>query len=128
VTIPGAVVGSAGSGKLVGATDASLTRNADGTYTLTMHAEAGAGVEADAAVAKGKVQFGNYKIGAGVDSGAEVVGKGEVEVSFDFDPKRPGDMTKLVAFTGSLGLTTVPGGQALVGPALYTMKDNISGL
>ena len=127
VTIPGIEVGIPGSFKGVGAGSAAITRNANGTYTLTLSSEGGAGLREDAIKAKGSLKLGKDKLTVGIDAGAEAIGKGIAEVSYVFDPKVSGDLTKMEAFMATTGVATVSGaGNVLAGPTLMALKDNLN--
>lgn len=141
VTIPALEIGIPGSGKAIAAGQAVVKRNPDGTYTLTLIGDAGAGLREDVGL-KGKVHLGSLK--AKLEAGGEVINKQTVEISYKFDPKIHGDMTKMDAFLGGLGLPLSPNsfgknvnltgeliGQArpvLVAPSLIALKDNFEGV
>jgi uncharacterized protein YukE len=135
VTIPGLETGAPSSYKLVGAKSGELIHNEDGTYTLVLKTEGGGGIKEPLVEAEGKLKLGTQEFKAGADVSLEGLAMGETEVAFKFDPNKPGDMTKMAAFTATLGLAAVtsttlgsgliPVGDALVGPALFTLKDNL---
>lgn len=129
VTIPGIEVGVPGSFQLAQAEGGWITRNPDGSYVLTLRTGGSLGIEEDLYEGKARVQIGQQSYGIGADVDASAALAGYAESSYRFDPGKPGEMTKMYAFVMALGLISAPpGGDALIGPALYTMKDNLVGV
>lgn len=126
VSIPGAEVGVPGSFKLAGAKEMELTRK-DGKYYFKLTTESGAGLEESALEAKGGVKLGKNKYSIGVESSVEAMAKGEVEVVYEFDPRKPGDMTKMAGFMFGVGAADSVAGP-LASPPLIAMKDNMHSL
>lgn len=123
VSIPGIVVGAPLSGKLAAAKEAELISR-DGKYYLKLSNEVGAGIEEPLLEAKAKLKIGSNKIAVGVDASTEAMLKGRTEVEYEFDPSKPGDMTKMAAFMFGLGVTNSVTGP-LASPPLAGLKDNL---
>jgi len=127
VVIPGIEVGVPGSFKGALASEGELTRNPDGTYVLMLKGGGGLGLKEDLFKAKGNLRFGNWKAGGGVEAGAEAMLATNSESRYQFDPSKPGEMTKMTTFLAALGLLSATSNSAAIGPALYTLKDNLIG-
>jgi hypothetical protein len=120
VTVPGIIAPASVRGQLAQA--AIFTRNPDGTYTLTLTSSPGAGVVGTTGGAKGSLIVGDktYTLGAEAEASASLVGT--TQVSYKFDPNKPGDLTKMMLFASSLGMPGVP--NVPVAPPLYALSDN----
>ena len=125
VTIPGAEVGIPGSPEVLAAREAAITRNKDGSYTLTLTDEGGVGLKEKTPDAKGHI--GDINGGFAPSAEAEIAIKAKSEVQYRFDPKVPGDMTKMATFMGALGVTSalLPNIPITVSPTLAALKDNL---
>lgn len=125
VAIPGIEIGIPGSPKVASASEISLVKE-NGKYKLILAGEVGGGVEEPLAQAKVKAKLGSKEYGVGFDASAEALAKERIEVAYDFDPKKPGDMSKMAAFMFGIGAASSPGAAPLVSPTLYSMKDNLA--
>lgn len=131
VTIPGMAIGlPTGSPELMVERGAAIARDEDGNYIFTIGDMGGLGLQfdllpdADVALSSGQNKL---KEGLDMDASASVALKAASEVAFKFNPNTPGDMTKMMAFMGAIGLTTavLPQVPTTVATPLYLMKDNL---
>ena len=128
-TIPGAEVGVPGSFVLGKGKEFELIRNPDGTYTLYLEDNSKYGLEHDF-TPNARLKFGSqeYKMGATAEAEA---GTSPISfAAFTFDPQKPGDLTKMAALIGSVGIS-LPGALSMLpsvpaGPALYLLRDNLT--
>lgn len=128
-TIPGAEVSVPGSFILGGGKDYEIIRNPDGTYTFYLEDSTKIGLKHDF-TPNARAKFGGkeYKVGTTAEVGASA--SPISYAAFTFDPKKKGDLTKMVALMGSIGVT-LPGALGglpapSAGPALYLLKDNLT--
>jgi len=127
VSIPGIEVGVPGSFKLESAREVTITKE-NGKYKLVLSNGGGAGMEEPLLPGgEGKLKIGRRTYEVGIDGTAEALAKGEVEVTYEFDPNKPGDMTKMAAFMYGIGIMDSPAAP-LVAPTLVALKDNLSGI
>jgi uncharacterized protein YukE len=127
VSIPGFEVGAPGSLKVEGAKEVTITKES-GKYKLVLSNGGGVGIEEPLLPGgEAKLKLGKNTYGGSVDVSVEAMAKGEVEATYEFDPNRAGDMTKMAAFMYGIGVLDSTAGP-LVAPALYTMKDNLVGI
>jgi hypothetical protein len=120
-------VGAPGSLKVEGAKEVTIVKE-NGKYKLILSNGGGVGVEEPLLPGgEGKIKFGKNTYGGSLDVSAEATAKGEMESTYEFDPTKPGDMTKMAAFMYGIGVLDSTAGP-LVAPALYTMKDNLVGI
>jgi uncharacterized protein YukE len=127
VSIPGIEVGVPGTFKVEGAKEVSITKE-NGKYKLVLSNGDGLGIEEPFLPGGGgKLKVGNHTYGGDIDVSAEIMAKNQVEVAYEFDPKKPGDLTKMAAFMYGIGLLNSTTGP-LVAPALITLKDNLTSI
>jgi hypothetical protein len=130
VIMPGILLDLPGSLEGLRAKGASVKRDADGNFILKLSDMVGGGLDFEQ-VPHGKVDL---KVGdqgfmgtTGIAADAEVALKASSEASFKFNPHTAGDMTKMMAFMGALGVTSTlfPNMPISVGPPLSLLKDNL---
>ena len=128
-TIPGAEVGVPGSFVLGKGKDFELIRNPDGTYTFYLEDSSKYGLEHDFTPnARTRIGGQEFKVGSTAEVGASV--SPISYAAFTFDPKKQGDLTKMAALIGSVGIS-LPGALSMLpstpaGPALYMLRDNLT--